>query len=83
MPMAAMPVPAVSHLSDSIVLWFVYIIKGLFLMHPFPILSAFVAIKVNKVTVPFQPKSIPSRSRFSHAYVSNIDVFYKKAFEWL
>ena len=46
----------------------IYIIKGLFLMHPFPILSVFVAIKVNKVTVPFQPKSIPSRSRFSHAY---------------
>ena len=71
MPMHAcidMPVPAVSHLSDSIVLWFVYIIKCLFLMHPFPILSVFVAIKVNKVTVPFQPKSIPSHSRFSHAY---------------
>ena len=60
-----MPVPAVSHLSDSIVGFFIYIIKGLFLMHPFPILSVFVAIKV---TVPFQPKSIPSRSRFSHAY---------------
>ena len=57
----------------------IYIIKGLFLMHPFRVLiSVFVAIKVNKVTVPFQPKSIPSRSRFSHAY-SNINVFYKKS----
>ena len=72
--------PAVSYLSDSIVL---YIIKCLFLMHPFPILSVFVAIKVNKVTVPFQPKSIPSLSRFSHAYSEHIDVVYKKAFEWL
>ena len=64
--------PAVSHLSDSIVLWFVYLYnKGSFSyasIGPFPILSVFVAIKVNKVTVPFQPKSIPSRSRFSHAY---------------
>ena len=56
--------PAVSHLSDSIVLWFVYLYnKG-----SFSYASILVAIKVNKVTVPFQPKSIPSRSRFSHAY---------------
>ena len=68
--------PAVSHLSDSIVGLSIYIIQGLFLMHPLPILSVFVAIEVNKVTVPFQPKSIPSRSRFSHAYS---DVFYKKS----